>query len=159
MFISNMLYISQQLTNCITQLLLKTKSHKVILLGFTISSSISLLLPTHGKCSPILVCTWLFLVLGENWEVITGENEEDGLTYYLNVCHDVLQTDSTKSCPPGAAACAKGNFMAFRNECAVSTDVSKFSKLQYWWNATVDKIGSGANAPVDKIRNLCAASI
>lgn len=42
---------------------------------------------------------------GENWEVITGEKEESGLTYYLNVCNDVLKTDATKNCPQGAAVC------------------------------------------------------
>ncbi|GFN80696.1 cation-independent mannose-6-phosphate receptor-like protein, partial [Plakobranchus ocellatus] len=45
---------------------------------------------------------------GDNWEVITGENENDGKTYFLNVCHDILKTDQTSGCPQGAAVCAIG---------------------------------------------------
>ncbi|XP_013094789.2 cation-independent mannose-6-phosphate receptor-like [Biomphalaria glabrata] len=44
-----------------------------------------------------------------NWQVITGENEADKQSYFLNVCHNVLRTDNTKNCPPESAICRTGN--------------------------------------------------
>ncbi|CAL1527175.1 unnamed protein product [Lymnaea stagnalis] len=46
---------------------------------------------------------------GHNWQVITGENEADNMTYFLNVCHDVLPTGDASTCPLGSAVCRKGS--------------------------------------------------
>ncbi|GFR62204.1 cation-independent mannose-6-phosphate receptor-like protein, partial [Elysia marginata] len=74
---------------------------------------------------------------GENWEVITGEKEDTGLTYYLNVCHDVLKTDATKNCPQGAAVCTTTTGFTFdlnplKKEAGYS--ILGSDGYQYWVN-------------------------
>ncbi|XP_012940789.1 cation-independent mannose-6-phosphate receptor [Aplysia californica] len=43
---------------------------------------------------------------GENWDVLSGEDESDDLV--VNICHDVLLSGKANSCPPGSAVCAVG---------------------------------------------------
>ncbi|KAJ8396205.1 hypothetical protein AAFF_G00020720 [Aldrovandia affinis] len=43
----------------------------------------------------------------QNWEAVDG-SAADGKRFYINVCHKVLQQESTGSCPEEAAICAVG---------------------------------------------------
>ncbi|KAH9498512.1 Cation-independent mannose-6-phosphate receptor [Bulinus truncatus] len=46
---------------------------------------------------------------GTNWEVLTGESDDEKSTYFLNVCHDLLRTDEAQACPAGSAVCRIGS--------------------------------------------------